>query len=498
MKRLSLAGRVALILLAAVLLVQAAVVATWFGKYRESSKDLFERANLRRIVMTTRLLDERTDKRERFALLAAINSPTLQVRLKQNPPDQDRGFGPPHVRRDISERLQRALPGHVVHVTFDWGRPQRFRPRTERHRWFEGERMKHHHPHDRPAAMKGRMKNRMMPGMPDCDPAIEGDCPDIDAGPDVLSGRMKALIAVSLSDGRWAAFTASLPDPEREWLMRLAGWNLLAALLAAVFAYFAARRLTRPVTRFAEGADRLGRDLDAPPLKESGAPEMRRATRAFNRMQQRLKRFVDDRTLMIAAISHDLRTVLTRLRLRAEYIADDEQRIKALRDLDDMAEMLTATLSFARDDAAEEPTDRVDLASLVRSLCDDLADAGQPVTFVGPDSAILTCRPVALRRAFGNILDNAIKYGERADVTLTTSDEEIRIAIADRGPGIPDDQKEEVFRPFYRMESSRNRETGGTGLGLAVVRNIVHRHGGEIELRDREGGGLEIVVGLPV
>ncbi|GAB6053863.1 ATP-binding protein [Magnetospira thiophila] len=489
MQRIGLAGRVALILLAAVLVVQAAMVVLWFGNYRESSKDLFDRTNLRRIVMTTRLLDESPDKRARFALLAAVNSPTLQVRLERLPPDPDQGFGPPHVRRDIAQRLQQALPDHQVHVTFEWGRPARPAPHPMRSpRWFERGPMHH------PPGMRGRM----MMDVPDCDPTVAGDCPEIDAGPDLLSGQMKALISVSLSDGRWVAYTASLPDPERSWLFRLIGWNLLAALLAAVFAFFAARRLTRPLARFTEGADRLGRDLNAPPLKESGAPEMRRAAQAFNRMQHRLQRFVADRTLMIAAISHDLRTILTRLRLRAEYITDDEQQQKALRDIDDMSEMLSATLSFARDDAADEPTDRVDMASLLRSLCDDLSDAGQPVTCDAPDNAILTCRPVALRRAFGNLLDNALKYGQRADVTLHKRPDALEIIVADRGPGIPDARKEDVFRPFLRLEISRNRDTGGSGLGLAVVRNIVHRHGGEIDLRDRPGGGLEVWVRLPV
>ncbi len=483
-----LAGRVALVLLGALLAVQAALVVLWIHERRDATRDLFERATLRRIVVTTRLLDAASDDGKRFALLAAVNSPTLRVRLSRAAPDLDPRFGPSRPREAIKRKLARALPGRDTRVSFAWGPPNR-----ERSRRFW--RHDHHERHDaeRPRTPRGHR----MPPLPDCDPAADGDCPAIDAGPDVLGGHMKAVIAVPLASGAWAVYEASVPDPAQAWLFRVVAWNLSAAVVAALFAYFAARRLTRPLSRFAEAADRLGRDLGASPLGESGAPEMRRATRAFNRMQARLQRFVADRTLMIAAISHDLRTMLTRLRLRAEFIADAEQRDKALADLDEMTAMLNATLSFAREDAADEPTDRVDLASLLGSLCDDLADAGQACVYAGPDSAVLTCRPGALKRAFANLIDNAIKYGGRADLELRDRTDHVVVTVADRGPGIPENRREEVFRPFFRLEASRSRETGGSGLGLALVRSIVRRHGGEIVLGDRPGGGLMVTVTLP-
>jgi signal transduction histidine kinase len=255
--------------------------------------------------------------------------------------------------------------------------------------------------------------------------------------------------------------------------------------------------VTRPLRRFAEAADRLGVDVGAPPLPVTGAREIRKASRAFNRMQERLRRFVDDRTLMLAAISHDLRTALTRLKLRAEFIPDEEQRDKAVADLDEMQAMLEATLSFARDDAEREPRTKVDLAALLRSLCDDLADSGQPVRYEGPDRLAVECRPAALKRVFANLIDNAVRYGGEALVSLGGAGDGVEVTIADRGPGIPEEMREQVFAPFFRLETSRSRETGGSGLGLAVARTIVHGHGGDITLEDRPGGGLQVRVSLP-
>jgi signal transduction histidine kinase len=189
--------------------------------------------------------------------------------------------------------------------------------------------------------------------------------------------------------------------------------------------------------------------------------------------------------------------MLTRFQLRADYIDDAEQRAKAMADLARMREMLDATLSFARDDAAAEPTTSVDLSSLLQTLCDDLADAGHEVAYAGPDRVTIAGRPAALGRAFANLIDNAVKYGHDAEVGLEPHDEDVVIRIADHGPGIPADRREQVFAPFYRLEESRSRETGGTGLGLSLARNIVRVHGGDITLEDRDGGGLVVQVALP-
>ena len=308
-------------------------------------------------------------------------------------------------------------------------------------------------------------------------------------------GRPRIVIAVGLENGVWAEFAV------RPGYWPRAGpliWLGVVALLVVLGLVWGAHRTTRPLRRFAEAADRLGLDANPPPLPERGPRELRNATRAFNRMTARIRRLVDDRTLMLAAVSHDLKTMLTRLRLRAEFIEDGEQKEKAAADLDEMQAMLEATLSFARDDAADERPVAVDLAAMLQSLAADLADAGRAAAYDGPDRLTLRGRPVALRRVFENLLDNALRYGGEAAVSLRQADGRAEVRIEDRGPGIPAALRERVFDPFFRVEASRSRDTGGSGLGLAVVRAVVQRHDGEIALEDRPGGGLRARVALPL
>jgi signal transduction histidine kinase len=302
---------------------------------------------------------------------------------------------------------------------------------------------------------------------------------------------------LQLADGSWLTVTVDREALGSLWPLRFGvGLSVLTGGIA-LLAIWAARRVTVPLGRFVQAAGRLGTDVSAPPMAEVGPSEIVQAARAFNQMQERIQRLVDDRTRMLAAVAHDLRTVLTRLRLRAELIDDAEQQGKAIGDLDAMAIMLDETLAFARDDSAGEAREDVDLAALLRSLCDDLADAGHPVQYFGPDRLRFACRPVALRRALTNLIDNAVKYGRAAEVGLQTERDTIRLTIEDRGPGIPAAAREQVFQPFFRLDPSRSRATGGTGLGLAVARTIVHRHGGEIALDDRPGGGLVVRITLP-
>ena len=302
---------------------------------------------------------------------------------------------------------------------------------------------------------------------------------------------------VRLTDGSWLDISVGHRLHGPPGLIAFVAVIAVVALGLAGLAVLVSRRVTAPLGRFSAAAQRLGTDVDAPPMDESGPTEIREAAEAFNQMQLRIRRFVEDRTGMLAAISHDLRTMLTRFRLRAEYIDDDEQRAKALSDLAEMQAMLDATLSFARDDAAAEPRTSVDLSSLLQTLCDDLADAGQPVAYEGPHRVTIECRPASLGRALANLIDNAVKYGGEAVVDLRDGGHEVAIGIADRGPGIPEADRDKVFAPFQRIERSRSRETGGTGLGLALARDIVRGHGGDITLEDRDGGGLVARVVLP-
>ena len=210
-----------------------------------------------------------------------------------------------------------------------------------------------------------------------------------------------------------------------------------------------------------------------------------------------IKQFLDERTQMLAAISHDLRTSLTRLRLEAEELPESETKNRLIFDMSEMERMISATLTFAGDELKSEPQQRVDVAALLISLCDSFSDHGQPADYNGPNHAYLLCQPVAMKRAFDNLIGNAIKYGFRASVTLTLENGSVLVSITDAGPGISPENVELAFRPFRRLETSRNRETGGVGLGLPIARDIIRAHGGEISLRNRPEGGLEVTVRLP-
>ena len=259
----------------------------------------------------------------------------------------------------------------------------------------------------------------------------------------------------------------------------------------------AARRLVKPLSELATAVERTGGSGDALPIAPRGPREVRGAIEAFNRMQERLRRFNEDRTRMIAAMSHDLRTPLTRLRLRAELVEDQDQQQKMLRDLDMMGDMIEFVLALARDDAKREPRSLVDLSALVEGICEDASDAGEPVTFSGPRGVTISCRPTALRRAISNLVDNAVKYGGSAAVSLSPEADRVIIAVDDEGPGIPPSEREKVFEPFYRIDSSRDPDIGGVGLGLSVARSTVWEHGGDIAIASRQGGGLTVRLELP-
>lgn len=300
-----------------------------------------------------------------------------------------------------------------------------------------------------------------------------------------------------LDDGSWLNFTAPVAGFPPFWATPYFLVMLASTAVILAVSIWAVRRAVQPFAMFAEAAERLGRDVDAPPLPDTGPTEVRRAATAFNEMQQRLRTFIRDRTQMLAAISHDLRTPLTRLRLRAEMIEDDEEQRKTIADLDEMRAMIDAALAFARDEAAVEKTAVLDLAVLLQTACELAADAGAPATYHGPLHATCVGRPLALRRAFGNLLDNALHYGGQARVGLTGGIHRLIVTVDDDGPGIPAEELERVFEPFRRLEASRSRETGGTGLGLTLVRAAIAAHGGTIRLRNRPEGGLRAVVVLP-
>ncbi|HEY0285506.1 MAG TPA: ATP-binding protein [Pseudomonas sp.] len=305
------------------------------------------------------------------------------------------------------------------------------------------------------------------------------------------------LMLVELDDRSWLSFET----PVRSWGLDKEVRNGIVFVLTLVstllVALVATRRLARPLQSFARAARRFGDDFHAPPIIALGPREIREATVAFNTMQAQIQRFVADRTHMLAAISHDLRAPLTRMRLRGEFIEDPEQQSKLFRDVDEMDVMINSALEFFRDEARLEQTTPFDLAELLLTIIDDYRDQGIAVEFEGPLKLVYAGRPQGLKRAIVNLIENAVKYGTCPRLLLARHAEGVILEVIDRGPGIARDSLEQVFAPFFRLEQSRNRTTGGVGLGLPAARAIVVGHGGHLSLRNAAEGGLIARIELP-
>jgi signal transduction histidine kinase len=440
-------------------------------------------------VIAIRRLVERAPPQDIGSIIRRLNSPGMAMAVTRRPIVQqsDEQFS----SRVVQRRLEREFPkGTEIHVDsrIDRGSdPGAAFPTDEEieSHMRDGE-VSPQLPPDRGLSREERRAQRMERFMRD--PPHWLPIPGAEA---------IIRVSVRVTDVSWFNARISLAVDERPSRTQPIIFLSMLSLIVAVVALWGVRRATQPLALFAAAAERLGVDVNADPLNEKGPGEVRRAARAFNTMQTRLKRFIQDRTQMLAAISHDLRTPITRMKLRAEFVDDDEQRKKMLSDLDEMEAMIAATLAFARDDAANEPTAVVDVAALLANIAADARAAGNDASYSGPAALDLIARPLALKRAVGNLIDNAVKYGKRARLTLNRAADGVELWVDDDGPGIPDADKERVFAPFVRLESSRSRETGGTGLGLTITRNAVRSMGGDIELITRAEGGLRVRVTLP-
>ena len=470
----SLFGQTLLILLVGLVISHSIGAWIYAGAREQAVRAIGGFAAAQRIANLSRLVEEApADWRPR--IVQALSDPTFRVALsaqqpQQLPADAD---GPAkviedYVRQQLPEWPDRQVRAAVLAPT-DRPPGAPFSPPFDR-RPFPG-------PMGEPGGMGGMMHGMMGPGF----------------------GAWRGLqLAVKLSDGQWLSFATTLPQgvPSVSWQF-IISMALMGVIVLAV-SVWAVRRITAPLGLLAGAADRFGRDVAAEPMTETGTVEMQRAARAFNRMQERLRRLIESRTQMLAALSHDLRTPLTLLRLRTEEVADADERDKMLATIGEMNEMIGSTLAFARDEVRAEPRRRVDVAALLTSVVDDMADAGLPVTMQAAAPLIHDCQPGALKRAITNLLDNAVKYGKRAQAAIATVGTTIEVTIDDDGPGIPEAELPRVFQPFYRIEDSRSRDTGGIGLGLAIAQSIVQAHGGELILANRPGGGLRACIKLPV
>jgi len=313
-----------------------------------------------------------------------------------------------------------------------------------------------------------------------------------------MPGRAALRLSVRLEDGSVLTLRRRAPEAARRYLGRitLACASLLAVTLLMIM--MAVHQTTRPVASLAQAVARFGDDLDAAPLPQGGPREIRELSGAFNTMRGRIRGLVDERTRMLAAIAHDLRTYLTRLTLRAEFIADPEQRTKAAKDLSEMSQLLDDTLLFARQEAGRgEGARPVEVRRELEALVALRAEMGQNLTLSPGAPVTALVSPVALRRMLNNLADNAVAYGGAVTLEVEVADGEARIAVLDRGPGLPDATLARIAAPFERGEASRNRGTGGAGLGLSIVQALAKAHNGRLVLANREGGGLSATVVLP-
>lgn len=451
----SLAGRLAVLLVLTLVLAQVLTFAIFAGERVSAFRLAYREDLLVRVTSLVQLLEE-TEAAQRDRLIAATSSPQFRVDIAAAASLGEAQSNDSPFRASLAAALRK--PEGDVRVTF-----------------FD---------HERRPFRERRLERRR-----------EGE--DDEDGEEDHHGPRWLTLSIHLADGSWLNAFADRPPVPPLGHAFLASFLISATAIGLVGA-LGVRWASGPMRQLASAADRLGRGESFDPLPESGPEETRHANIAFNRMRERLERYVRDRTAMLAAIAHDLRTPITSLRLRAEFVEDEDVKARILETLSEMQAMAEAVLSFSRGDAESEPTRATDVTALAESIVEDVAASGREAEFLESPAATLKCRPLALKRALANLIDNATFYGTRARVKVEPAGEEVRFIVEDDGPGIAAADLERVFEPFVRLEGSRSRETGGAGLGLAIARNVFRAHGGDVTLANRKEGGLRAVGSLPV
>lgn len=473
----SLTSHIILLVLAALVVSHIASIAILSDERREALRFAAREQAVERLAAVIRLLEE-TPATLHTGVLRAASTPRLRFRIVDETRLDSRipAHGPASFAHNVlTKRL--GLPAPSVRIDFhdDW------------RRWNHD-----HHDHsddeeddddeeedddwwkDREERERGVNENPVLgPGM---------------------------IAAIRLSDGRWVESIAVLSASDRPWAGPVFISLSLSAVGVVLIVTFLVRRAMRPVKRLSKAAEQTGRGEAVGVIEESGPEDIRLLIRSFNTMRDRLDRFIRDRMTMLAAMSHDLRTPITTLRLRAELLEDGEDKTSILATLDELQQMAEEVLSFIRTDAQKEQASPVDLAALIDSVAEEIRTTGGEVSFNGDqsDRIVAKCRPTAIKRVVRNIAENAVRYGDFASIELGTDDGRAIIRISDNGPGILEDHLDRLFEPFVRLETSRSRDTGGVGLGLAIARSIILSHGGTITLANNEPGGLEATIILPL
>jgi len=465
----TLFGRILLAMFCGLLAVQAVGVWLMLDDRARFGERLIGEYVAQRIAGILGILDD-AQSAERVRLVRALS--TAPIRLSLDEPWREGGEEGSEDARTFASRISRELERPIRLQVLSIGSVERRpegRPREEAGL-----------PSRREAGEGGHPERADRPGRGNRGPYL------------VVTGQ--AL----LNDGAVVTFRRALPQPSLEWPMRALVLLAVLGLFVAFVAGWALRKVTRPLASLADAASGLARDLNRPPLPETGPQEVARAAQAFNAMQRDLRRYLETRAHALAGVSHDLRLPLTRLRLRLERLPEGELRSRIEEDIAEMDAMIGSTLEYLGAGSAAEKAVRLNLNALLEGVVEDMEPLGAHITLHGEAAAPILAQPQAIRRCLANLLENARRYGgENIDLRVIDSADAIEIRVEDRGPGIPAADFDRVFEPYVRLEASRARHTGGTGLGLAIARAIARANGGDIVLQARPGGGLSAIVRLP-
>jgi two-component system osmolarity sensor histidine kinase EnvZ len=334
---------------------------------------------------------------------------------------------------------------------------------------------------------RGILSNRLKQGLINLKKPFVYDLSNIDNGVMIVIQLDNNLLIINVDKDRLYSETAFV------FLL----WMIFASVVLLFFSYFFMNKQIRPLKRLAIIAETFGRGLDAPELKSSGAEEIRQTTKAFNQMRTRIKRFLKQRTDMLAGVSHDLRTPLTRMKLQLSLLKDEKAKTELELDINEMTAMLDSYVSFVRSETPE-PIENINLNKFLKEIIKNLDNKNFEIKFDERNIIKTSARPLQLKRAFQNIINNSIRYATKLNIQIFTNNEECIITLEDDGPGIPDKNYEDVFKPFFTLDPSRNKLKGESGLGLSITRDIIRSHGGDIKLEKSSLGGLKSVIQLPI
>jgi signal transduction histidine kinase len=460
-------GQLALLLILVLLVAQVITIVILAGERQGALRSASLEHVLQRVADGYTLADT-TDPERQERILRALSSPTLRLSIDPAPyltEDQSSDM-----RRRLAEEL--GLPMAQVRTAMEADGDDCLRDRDDhRDRERHDDEDDEHHEYEEHRDDDDHHDERH-----ECPPVLG--------------------VSLALSSGQWFNARALPPAPSWLWLKATLTSVGITAVLLTLTLLLAVRRILRPMNELSQAAHAFGRG-EKVRIPEKGPEDVREVTRAFNQMQDQVGRAQEDRARLLAALAHDLRTPITSMRLRVEMLPEGEDRDRLLDSLREMQHLAEATLDFIRGTTTEQHR-RYDLATLLDSLCGDLQEMGLAVHCDDSPRCVLQGQPEAVKRALRNLIENAVNYGEQAEVTLATTDTEAVVTIVDQGPGILEADRERVFEPFYRLEHSRSRETGGAGLGLAIARTLIRGMGGDIRLDAGPGGqGLQVSVTLP-